>query len=47
MVRVNLLPDWRKNLRQMEMARELCQYSFLFLGITVFFSAFIVLATLH
>jgi hypothetical protein len=44
MVRMNLLPGWRKNVRQTEMARELCQYSFMFLGMAVIFGAYVVLA---
>jgi hypothetical protein len=37
MVRINLIPDIRRELRLEEMGKELVQYSFIFLGMTVLF----------
>jgi hypothetical protein len=47
MVRMNLLPGWRKDVRQTEMARELCQYAVMFLGMTVIFAAYVVMCMLR
>jgi hypothetical protein len=47
MVRINLLPDWREMVRKMAMARELCLYSFMFLGASVIFCGYLVMSTMR
>ncbi len=36
-IRINLLPNWRQDSRNFEMTKELCLYSFIFLGMTLTF----------
>jgi hypothetical protein len=42
MVRINLIPDIRRELRLQEMGKELVQYSFIFLGMTAVFCSVVV-----
>ncbi|MFC1834261.1 hypothetical protein ACFL2Q_05945 [Thermodesulfobacteriota bacterium] len=42
-VRINLVPNWRANLRKLEMAKELCLYAFIFLATTVLFCMALIL----
>jgi hypothetical protein len=33
MIRINLLPNWRNDVRKLEMAKELCTHSLIFMGL--------------
>ncbi|AFM23325.1 hypothetical protein [Desulfomonile tiedjei] len=45
-VRINLLPNWRAELRKLQMAKELCLYAVIFLGMTLGFVIMLILRVL-